>query len=425
MAGGNTVSSKLPDQPMSIRLRNPWLAMARLVWLIFAPINIIVCLLSLPLYIRQPEFILTSGILDQWTKHSLNSALTELNFSSGFLIAFLNLRGLILLFFFIAVGFLIFWKKSDELLGLFVSYMLVGLSGTFFGINSLLLDTLPDSWRMVITTAGVFIWPSFFIFLFLFPNGQFVPRWTRWFVPFWIVYTLVIQFLFDSRGPTPVTLILFGFLSIGITIFSQFYRYLRVSNHIERLQAKWFLYFLVVFFISIMISNIFPSLFPSLVQTPGQKLISNIISRLISDLSFLLLIASIGIALFRYHLWNIDVIIRRTLIYSTVTAILAGIYFAGVILLQRLFQVITGQNQSPIAIVVSTLLIAAMFSPLRRRIQANIDRRFYRQKYNAQKMLQSFASTVRNEVELEQLTTHFMTVVDDTLQPENMSLWLR
>jgi hypothetical protein len=147
-------------------------------------------------------------------------------------------------------------------------------------------------------------------------------------------------------------------------------------------------------------------------------------------LSGLLVIASIpvatGIAILRYRLYDIDRIINRTLVYGSLTAALAALYFAGVTATQAIFRALTSQEEQPqLAIVVSTLVIAALFNPLRRRIQEFIDRRFYRRKYDARKTLEAFSAKLRDETDLDALSADLVGVVDETMQPAHVSLWLR
>jgi hypothetical protein len=133
-----------------------------------------------------------------------------------------------------------------------------------------------------------------------------------------------------------------------------------------------------------------------------------------------------GIAILQYRLYDIDIIINRTLVYGTLTIMLAAVYFAGVVGTQYVFRTVTGQERLPqLAVVVSTLAIAAMFDPLRRRIQSFIDRRFYRRKYDAAKTLEAFSARLRDETDLAALSGELVSVVKETMQPDHVSLWLR
>jgi hypothetical protein len=141
-------------------------------------------------------------------------------------------------------------------------------------------------------------------------------------------------------------------------------------------------------------------------------------------LSFLLIPLSIGVAVLRSHLFDIDVVINRTLVYGSLTAALVALYFGGIVVSQRLFVLLTGEK-STLAVVASTLLIAALFTPLRRRIQSFIDKRFYRRKYDASKTLEAFSAKLRNETDLNALSGDLVGVVRETMQPAHVSLWLR
>ena len=133
---------------------------------------------------------------------------------------------------------------------------------------------------------------------------------------------------------------------------------------------------------------------------------------------------AIGIAILRYRLYDIDIIINRTLVYGSLTVMLVALYLGGIVVLQRAFVLLTGE-QSTLAVVASTLLIAALFNPLHRRIQAFIDRRFYRSKYDARKTLEAYSVKLRDETDLDALNDELVGVVMETMQPAHVSLWLR
>jgi hypothetical protein len=198
------------------------------------------------------------------------------------------------------------------------------------------------------------------------------------------------------------------FLGIGIigAVASVVVRFRR-SRGIERQQMKWFLYpasFLWMFFVVDYLPAIAGNAFFAAVVI-GQPV-------------------AIGIAVLRYRLYEIDIIVNRTLVYGSLTSALVALYFGSIILLQRFFVLVTGER-STLAVVASTLLIAALFNPLRRRIQAFIDRRFYRKKYDASKTLEAFSARLREETDLSELADDLVGVVGETMQPAHISLWLR
>jgi hypothetical protein len=144
----------------------------------------------------------------------------------------------------------------------------------------------------------------------------------------------------------------------------------------------------------------------------------------LTQISFASVPIAIGVAVLKYRLYDIEIIINRALVYGPLTATLVALYFGGIVVLQRVFVVITGER-STLAVVASTLLIAALFNPLRRRIQSFIDHRFYRSKYDARKTLEAFSVKLRDETDLEALNNNLVGVVRKTMQPVHVSLWLR
>ena len=270
-----------------------------------------------------------------------------------------------------------------------------------------------------------------------------------WILALFIPLTLILQFFPDGRLPSrrwwPITLatviamgnMLVGFapdyfelvgteqyftlledLSViffGIAIFGSLaavvVRFFR-SQGTERLQMKWLVYTAVV---AILLAIVMGFVFGE--DHPINTLYFTMLPSLLG--------VAIGVAILRNRLFDIDVIIRRTLQYGILTVVLAVIYFGGVVLLQAVATALTGGQNSPIAIVLITLVIAALFNPLRLRIQGFIDRRFYRARYDPQVILSSFATSAQEELDLDALAEELMEAVDETMQPDQVSLWIR
>jgi len=199
----------------------------------------------------------------------------------------------------------------------------------------------------------------------------------------------------------------------------------RRSGSEEREQIKWIAFagsFVgLMSLVTVLSTLIFEPLF--LGATGTQPLWLGILQD-VELLSFTGIPVAVGFAVLKYRLYDIDLLINRALVYGSLSATLALVYFGGIVVLQRLFVVLTGQ-QSTLAVVASTLLIAALFSPLRRRIQRFIDRRFYRKKYDARKTLEAFSTKLREGTDLDALSNDLVGAVRETMQPAHVSLWLR
>jgi hypothetical protein len=269
----------------------------------------------------------------------------------------------------------------------------------------------------------------------LFPTGRLPSRrwmWLAWLtVAFAVVGTISSAFSFGANaglGPVQNPLGIEGFsnvydavlpfltLLVVAAAFSPFAR-LRRAGGVERQQIKWFAYAAAATVCGLVLAY----MIPDSIDTPPW----------FEWAGYALLIAttpaipvSIGIAILRYRLYDIDRIINRTLVYGALTVMLGATYFGSVVVLQQVFRTVSGQ-QSTVAVVASTLAIAALFNPLLRPVQSFVDRRFYRRKYDAAKTLEQFSSKLRDETDLNALSSDILAVVRETMQPEHVSLWLR
>jgi len=356
--------------------------------------------------------------------NNVSAALAEFGLSAGEYAFYTVALDTIFVSVFAAVAIVIFWRRSDDPVALLVATMLVvwgPLNGLFLPTPS----TIEEPYSvlgLMLTYIGYIAWMLFF---YLFPSGHFVPRWTRWLALIYGVFFFGL-WNFTPFGPLswPPPLFTAAVLAVwGSFPMAQIYRYVRVSDRTERQQTKW-----VVFGVAVAVVGTLATVFTleAAVDLPPREVGPRMLSMLLMDASGLMIPLSIGVAVLRSRLFDIDVVINRTLVYGTLTAMLVGVYVGGVTLAQTIFRSLTGQEQQPqLAVVVSTLVIAALFNPLRRRIQAVVDRRFYRSKYDARKTLEAFSARLRDETNLAAISDELVDVVRETMQPAHASLWLR
>lgn len=414
------------------RLTGSWLIIARTVWLMLVIPSVglfIVSLIGSYQQLQKPcvDDAVTCNISGALPAQALQQLPTIGLSVNGFAV-------LVTIFFAInaaiwyGIGFLIFWRRSDDWLALLAAFFLVMFNITTSGNTSSSLAFAYPIFTFPLNFVNFLGQVSLLGFFLLFPNGRPVPRWMGLF----LLLIILEQFLsaFPSIGSLfnaiwPVRFDWVGpFIAYGTIIYSQIYRYRRVSNPVERQQTKWIVLGVVVAIVIILGILAISALVPPNVTSNTLGLAIFYIT--VWPIALLLIPLSIGFSILRYRLYDIDVLINRTLVYGTLTALLALLYFGLVIGLQSLVHLFTGQvSQFPIVIVASTLAIAALFQPLRQRIQVIIDRRFYRRKYDAAKTLETFSATLRHEVDLTQLCEHMLNVVQETMQPMQVSLWLR
>jgi hypothetical protein len=322
---------------------------------------------------------------------------------------------------FMIAGVLV-WRKPDDWLALLTALALVML---VTANSTYTLDQLSSPWQAPTTILNILTWSLILLVFCLIPNGQFVPRWTRWLPIIWIICNLLFLFFSQLQGNQFLVNFVW-FTGLAFLVVSLLYRYRIVSTPVQRQQTKWIVFGGSATILLAIVWGLPPLLFPSFAR-PGT--LYDLALTAFNIFLLLPVILCVAIAILRYRLWDIDILINRTLVYGSLTVILALVYFVSVFALQALLSVFTGHlsssAQSPIVIVASTLGIAALFQPLSRRLQVLIDRRFYRSKYDAARTLAAFSMTLSNEVNLNELREQLLAVVQETMQPAHVSLWLR
>lgn len=408
----------------STKLRPPLLNLARVVWIIMAGTAVIVFIVGLIAYLHTPlpSCANIEAGCGPWIMSLEDMALaTQQHLPVSLMLAAYIINGFLPKLAFALVGLIIFWRRSDDWMALLLSMMLIGFM--IEGIQDLGVIT------PVVNLLYAFITAIFGFLPFIFPNGRFVPRIMRWLSPPVVILMVIATSLpqlgipVNDQNYALANMALF-FVWFILGGYAVVYRYQYVSDSIERQQTKWVMAGILGTFALFIPFTIIAVYFPPSQPSTARLAFFFFIYLPIGFLSYLFIPASIAFAIMRYRLYDIDVIIRKTLVYVLLSALLVLVYFGVVVFLQAVFKTVSDQ-QSPIAIVISTLLIAALFAPLRRRIQDIIDRRFFRKKYDARQVLAKFSQTVRDETDMENLVHDLIQVVEETIQPEQVFVTMK
>ncbi len=410
----------VPSNPLSGRR----LHFARVTWIVVAVAVLALDAASIPyayarykgLCTRGIEFCQDEGLLTPEGARALQELGLSREFYAAHDVALTNFVTLV----FFAVAAVIFLRRSDDRMALFGSFMLLVFGGAAGGGTMYELAEARPAFWFPVNLLDYVGQVSFGVFFYLFPDGRFVPRWTRW-----LAVATALLFATNIFFPGSALDLLDGPLFvvfIGTLMFAQVYRYRYVSGPTQRQQTKWVTFGFAAAMAGFSVALVFYSLLPPIPQAVGP--LGEMIAETLIFGFILLIPLSIGVAIHRSRLYDIDLLINRTLVYGALTASLVLVYVGGVVALQWFFRAITG-GSSQLAVVASTLAIAALFNPLRRGIQAFIDRRFYRTKYDAKETLAAFSARLRDETDLETLAGDLVTVVGETVQPAHVSLWTR
>lgn len=378
----NSIAINQPGY-VSTRIEGYWLVFARAAWLITALLAVGLFVASIPSYFAFLQTICTTASCatsSQLTPKNVQE-LQQLGLSPGFYAAYVVTSTFTWSLIWIIVAAVIFWYKSNERMALLVAFFLVTFVIAF---NGDMLLTLPPDLHFLIQCLRYGGVVSFALVFSLFPNGQFVPRWVRWLVLMWMVGEIPDTFLRNSSSivkilnqlwyPPLFTVFIIGF------VIMQAYRYRSVSNAIERQQTKWavfgFAIALLLFAVYILLGVILPS-----------SILTNILANLVANTMlylFLLCIPlSIGVSLFRYRLWDIDIIVNRTLVYGTLTACIIVINGLIVGIFSALFQ----QRANFVVSLLASGVTIVLFQPLRLRLQSAVDRLMYGERDNPYKVI--------------------------------------
>ena len=368
-----------PENSLSTILRGRWLMLARLAWLIVGALAVGLFFAAIPAEYRQlqhgcptPVCASIGGVAPIEL-----SLLVNLGLSPEFFAAYGIALELVFALVFVVVAALIFWQKSSDRQALFVSLalLLFGTATQTFTLHALV--AAHPSWKLPVDSLHFLGSASFSLFLFIFPDGRFVPRWTGWVALVWIAW-LFPRYWFPDWPPSGSGIwlswlnLVVWLVALGTVVYTQIYRYRRVSNRVQRQQSKWVVFGItlgltVFLIVNIAVSSIVP------VPTSAGGVTTLMVGAALMNSALLLIPLSIGIAVLRYHLFDIDILINRTLVYGTLILIVTGLYIILVGMVGVLFQSVGNS----FLVILATGLVAVLFQPLRQRLQRAINHFMY------------------------------------------------
>jgi hypothetical protein len=386
-----------------------WRIPALILWFLIAAAFLAVYIADLPLSFNQTSSPCQGADCHyQAISPAEAEILAELGLSTSLYATYIIGITVVAVVVYAGLALLILVRQSRQLIGLLASLIILVMPTVMITNFDVVIETYP-TWQLPISLLFVLGQFLTILFFLIFPNGRLEPRWSALILVVQLVSAISDALNFGTV--TTFSAILVAVILIATTAVV-IYRYRRIFTPVERQQVKWAL----VGFVGLFLGAIAWGLTYELLEVSSGRLQLPLMMGGWTIIMFFTILMPVGLAvsILRYRLWDIDIVIRRTLVYGTLTLILVLVYFGSIVLLQNVFTAVSGQ-QSPVAIVISTLAIAALFQPLRRRVQAIIDRRFFRRKYDAAKTLEQFAVTTRDEVDLDRLAAELLAAVQQTL----------
>ena len=385
-----------------------WLTVARLAWPVVTALAVTANLLVLPEYTRS---LVTGTIRAELPAAHLTPAgyvAIEICITAVFTLVCL------------AVATVIYVRAARERVALFCAYTLMALALGLGGFLPGLAVTNPvaNALSVIFTAVAQLLGGWFFL---IFPSGRFVPRWSRWCVLAAAAGMVIVTAPAIARAQPAAAsgqTISGGLLLLGIG--GQVYRYRRVSTLTERQQTKWVVFGLLAGLALIVVSRLLYLVVHAVAPAVVKSQVTGNLGGGVFILAVAFIPVCIGIAVLRTHLWDIGLVISRTLTYAVVTALLVGVYAGLVLLTTRVLPFHTA-----VAVAVSTLAAAALFNPLRHRVQQAVDRRFNRARYDADRAVAAFAARLQDAADPDAVHAHLLSAVHQALEPTHASVWIR